>query len=251
MWSEIMRIQADFRSKKMETGMVRIYILGPDGAAIGTPEVIGGPEVQNVLRVFLEQIVSQLHTQPGSPVAKLHPQSLPPQVDLSSTVFHLVARGSNVGSWRDFPAENWIVLDHIESNALLPPGGANLNTSWEVVPEVANKLLSWFYPQTEDTSRTNRSKIIRETLRMTVVTLDRGMARARIEGSVRMVHSFYPGRDSGETVEAKLLGFMDFNPAERRIQRLRLVTEKAMYNDELFDAALRSVSRETLEAQGQ
>lgn len=229
---------------------MRVYILGPDGTAIGTPEIIGKPQVQDVLRVFLEQIVSQLHIQPGPPVATPHPQSLPPQADPSSTVFHLVARGSNTATWREFPAENWIVLDQSESNALLPPGAANLNSSWEVPPEVANKLLSWFYPQTEDTSRTNRSKIIREALRMTVVTLDRGMARARIEASVRLVHSFYPGRDTGETVEAKLLGFMDFSPGERRIQRLRLVTEKATYNDEVFDAALRSVSRETLEAQG-
>jgi hypothetical protein len=245
-----MRIQADFRSKKMETGSVRIYILGPDGAAIGTPEVIGRLQIEDVLRVFLEQIVAQLHIQPGRPVTKPHPQSLPPQADPSSTVFHLVARGGNAGSWREFPAENWIVLDQKESNALLPPGGARLNSSWEVPPEVANKLLSWFYPQTEDTSRTNRSRIIREAFRMTVVTLDRGMARARIEASVRMVHSFYPERDTGETVDAKLLGFMDFSPAERRIQRLRLVTEKATYNEEWFDAALRSVSRETLEAQG-
>lgn len=162
-----------------------------------------------------------------------------------------MARGSHTGSWREFPAENWIVLDHAESNALLPPSGVNLNSSWEVPPEVANKLLSWFYPQTEETSRSNRSRIIREALRMTVVTLDRGMARARIEASLRMVHSFYLGQDSGELIEAKLLGFMDFSPAERRIQRLRLVTEKATYNDEWFDAALRSVSRETLAAQSQ
>jgi hypothetical protein len=248
-----MRIWADFQSKKMDTGTVRIYILDPDGAAIGTPAVIGRPQPQagDTLRAFLEQIVSQLHIQPGPPVVKPHPQSLPPRADPSSMVFYLVARGSNTGSWREFPAENWIVLDHTESNALLPPLGAKLNTSWEAPPEVANKLLSWFYPQTEDTSRSNRSRILREVLRMTVVTLEGGMARARIEGSLRMVHSFYPGRDSGEAVEAKLLGFMDFSPGERRIQRLRLVTEKATYNDEWFDAALRSVSRETLEAQGQ
>jgi hypothetical protein len=247
-----MRIWVDFQRKKMETGTVRIYILDPDGAAIGTPEVIGRPQpyAGDTLRVFLGQIVSQFHIEPGPALTQVHPQSLP-RADPLSTVFHLVARGSNTGSWREFPAENWIVLDHTESNTLLPPGEAKLNTSWVAPPEVANKLLSWFYPQTEDTSRTNRSRIIREMLRMTVVTLEGGMARARIEGSLRMVHSFYPGRDSGEVVEAKLLGFMDFSPAERRIQRLRLVTENATYKDEWFDAALRSVSRETLEAQGQ
>jgi len=81
--------------------------------------------------------------------------------------------------------------------------------------------------------------------------MEGGMARARIDASLKMLHSFYPGRNSGELVEAKLMGFMDFSPGERSIQRLRLVTEKATYGDEQFDAALRSVSRETLEAQSQ
>ena len=46
-------------------------------------------------------------------------------------------------------------------------------------------------------------------------------------------------------MNATLVGFMDFVPAEGRIQRLRLITEKAMYVDQDFSAALRSVSRET------
>jgi hypothetical protein len=84
-----MRIWTDFQSKKMETGAVRIHILDPAGAAIGTPEAIGRPQPQagDTLRVFLGQIVSQLHVEPGLPAAQVHPQSLPPRADPSSTVF--------------------------------------------------------------------------------------------------------------------------------------------------------------------
>jgi len=144
MSGEIMRVLAAFQSKKMEVGTVRIYILDPDGGAIATPEVIGQPQPQagDTLRVFLEQIASQFHVEPGPAVAQPHMQSLPPRADPSSTVFHLVARGSNTGNWREFPAENWIVLDQTESNAFLPPGGTKVNTSWEVPPETANKLLT-------------------------------------------------------------------------------------------------------------
>jgi hypothetical protein len=88
-------------------------------------------------------------------------------------------------------------------------------------------------------------------MRMTIVTLRDGMARARIEGSLKMRHTFYPGRNTNETVDATVLGFMDFEVTARRIQRMRLVTNKATYVNESFGVAVRSVSRETLDALAQ
>lgn len=237
----------------MPVGTVHVYLLSPDRTAIESLHVAVASQ-ENVLLKLLQKTIAGLHTAPGAPVAKPHPQSKPPIVPPGSLAFHLVTRGSEEGSWRQFPAEDWIVLDHAECNALLPPGSLSLHTSWDVPPAIAGKFLSWFYPQTEDPELANRSIIERESFRMTVVTLENGMARARIDATLRMEHSFYPGRGSGDgvppdLVDARLLGFMDFNPAERSIQRLRLVTEKATYKDEYFDAALRSVSRETLDAQ--
>jgi hypothetical protein len=166
--------------------------------------------------------------------------------------FHVVARGSaSGGTWRSFPSEEWIVLNRNELNSLLPHGDPNLKSTWDAPPAVAAKLMGSIYPPTEDPEPMIRSRIESATFHFTMVTLDRGMGRARIDASVRMEHIF-PGKPpgGGEPIDAKFLGFVDFSLAEHRIQRLRLVTESARVNNESFDGALRSVSRETLEAQG-
>jgi hypothetical protein len=164
-------------------------------------------------------------------------------------IFHLVSRGERKGSWREFPSENWIVLNRAEWSALLPSGPeVQPRSSWQVPRAVADKFLIWFYPQTEEISPLARGRIEQGDLRMTVTTLQNGVARARIDGSLKLVHSFFPGKPGDDLVAATLTGFMDYVPAERRIQRLRLITVKAVYDSENFSAALRSVSPETLEA---
>ena len=47
-------------------------------------------------------------------------------------------------------------------------------------------------------------------------------------------------------VTATLIGFMEFDPVQRKIWRLELVTEKARYIDEDFLAALRFMTPEAL-----
>jgi hypothetical protein len=62
-----------------------------------------------------------------------------------------------------------------------------------------------------------------------------------------MRHAFYPGKpDENGLVTATLVGFMEFDPAKRKIHRLELVTEKARYIDEDFLAALRFMTPEAL-----
>jgi hypothetical protein len=55
-------------------------------------------------------------------------------------------------------------------------------------------------------------------------------------------------KNAQDFANSELTGFMDFDPAERRIQRLRIVTTKAAYNTQPFATAMVSKSRETLEA---
>ena len=83
---------------------------------------------------------------------------------------------------------------------------------------------------------------------MTLVTLENGLARVKIGGKVILMHSFYPGGKSEDLAISELSGYMDLNMAERRIQRLRLVTDKAAYNGTPFRTSLVSMSRETLDA---
>jgi hypothetical protein len=245
--AERRRIYNDFYGKGLGVGDVHVYILAPDRSSVGGLGIGNALEAEKMIQM-LEATAQKLHIVGGAPAIKPRPRSVPPQSDAASMVFHLTARGNRTGSWREFPSENWIVLSGPESKQLLPTSPVALRTSWEVPAEIAKKFYQWFYPQTEDTSIVNRSRIEQESMRMTVVTLENGMARARIEGALRMKHTFYPGRDTDEFVSATVLGFMDFDVAQQRIQRLRMVTEKAIYGQEPFGVALRSVSRETLRA---
>jgi hypothetical protein len=165
-------------------------------------------------------------------------------------VLHLVSRSLAGGSWHEFPAENWIVLSKPEWAQLLPAEAPTLKTSWEVPRPVAVKLAEWIYPQNEEKTQVNRSRVDVAAFRLTVVAVENGLARARIDGKVRLKHTFYPGGTAEDFADSELLGFADFDVSKRTIQRLRLATNKASYAGTEFRASLVSMSRETLDALG-
>jgi hypothetical protein len=246
---ERQRIYGDFIAKKLGVGDVHVYILRSDGSSLRGLD-IGSALTAGKLAEFLEDVRKELNNPAGPPAFPPHPASSAPSAPDDAMVFHLVARANAGGSWHEFPSENWIVLSRAEWSALLPPEPVVApRNSWTVPRAVSDKLLAWFYPQTEEISEIPRSRIDESNLRMTVTTVQNGVARARIEGSLKLMHSFYPHKPHDDFVNAQLQGFMDFLPREGRIQRLRLITQKATYVDESFGVALRSVSRETLDAQ--
>jgi hypothetical protein len=249
--AERQRIYLDFYAKKLGTGDVHVYILGPDASSIGGLDIniANDPEKMAAL---LKKVVAQLLTQPGPPAVKPHPQSAAPASAADSMILHLVSRSLAGGSWHEFPSENWIVLSRAEWTQLLPPGEAlTLKSSWEIPRPVAVKLAEWIYPQNEEKTQVNRSRVDIATFRMTVVTVENGLARARIDGKAHLKHSFYPGGEAEDYADSELLGFADFQVAQHRIQRLRMVTTKAIYAGDEFQASLVSMSRETLDALGQ
>jgi hypothetical protein len=244
------RIYSEFYNKKLGVGDVHVYILSPDGHAFDGL-TIGSATQTGPMTELLERTIQKLKTVPGDPVVKPRPQSTPPSHQSDEMVLHLTARGFNKGSWREFPAENWIVLNRAEWNTLLPGGAVQVGSSWEFGKPVTNKLLANFYPQMEETSDADRSRIEQAMLKAAVVSIERGVARARIDGNLRMKRSWSPNpakQDNSSTILATLLGFVDFEPGTRRIQTLRLVTDKATYGSadskEQFGVALRSMSPE-------
>ncbi len=247
--AERRRIYDDFFARKLGVGDVHVYILRPDRSSLCGLD-IGSALTQGKLAAFLEGVRSELNIPAGPPAFPPHPASAAPPAPADAMIFHLVARAGGQGSWHEFPSENWIVLPRAAWSLLLPPEPVvALHDSWRVPDAVADKLLAWFYPQTEEISLIPRSRIDQRELRMTVTAVQNGVARARIDGSLKLMHSFYPHKPHDDFVNAQLLGFMDFVPREGRIQRLRLITRKATYVDSDFEVTLRSVSRETLDAQ--
>jgi len=104
---------------------------------------------------------------------------------------------------------------------------------------VAVKLLKAFYPVTENNDL-SANRIDQQELTATVVSVEDGVARAKIEGALKMKHTFYPHREDNNVVEATLVGYLDFDPAKIRIRTLRLVTDPATYGGGTFGVALRS-----------
>jgi hypothetical protein len=245
--AEVRRIYVDFLNRKLGVGDVHLYILKPDGASLAglDPDSAMNPEK---LEPFLTGIIHQLGTTPGAPVVKPRPQSIPPVTKPDELVTHLVSRSFTPGNWHEFPSENWIVLTREEWMQLLPKQLPREGDSWQLAPALTRKLLTRFYPQTEETSDADRNRMDEAWLRLTVTKMGAGVARARFDGRLRMKHAFYPGKDHEDDVEATLTGFVDFDSAERRIQRMRLITGHATYIGVEFGAALNSVSAETLEA---
>ncbi len=230
-------------------GDVNVYIVGPDGASVAGLDINSANDSAK-MTAFLTQVAAQLHTEPGPPAVKPHAQSIAPASAADSMVLHLVSRSLAGGSWHEFPSENWIVLSRAEWGQLLPAGPVAPNTSWEVPRPVAVKLAEWVYPQNEEKTQVNRSRVDLAAFRMTVATLEGGLARARIDGKVRLKHTFYPGMQNEDYADSELQGFVDFDVAQRSVQRLRMVTTKATYSGIDFRASLVSMSRETLDALG-
>src|SRR5207248_2196597 len=82
-----------------------------------------------------------------------------------------------------------------------------------------------FYPPTENNDVT-KNHFERQTLKANLVQFENGGARIRIEGDLRMRHSFYHKED-GKVVEATFIGFIDFDPTLRSIRSFQLVTARA------------------------
>jgi hypothetical protein len=248
--AEVQRIYGDFLNRKLGAGTVHLYILKPDGSALSGlgPVEVAQPDV---LKRLLTNVIGQLGTRPGDPTVKPRPQSVPPKSDAGDLVLHLVSRSHGSGNWHEFPSENWLILSRPEWTQLFPRETPHAGLSWQLDPTLARKLLARFYPQTEETTNQDRNRIDEAALRLTVTATGDGVARARMDGRLRMKHAFYPGKDSEDNVDATLLDFVDFDATNLHIQRLRIVTERATYKNEAFGAALRSISAETLQGLGQ
>jgi hypothetical protein len=246
--AEHQRIYQDFYQKKLGVGDVHVYVVGPDGASIGGLDIGSAMDAAKEI-AFLTSVTERLHTPGGPPLFTPHPQVEPPKVEPGAPAIHLVVRKvAGKISWNDFPSENWILLSRQEWDQILPAAGAEQGAHWTIPAPVAAKLAEWIYPQTEEHTRANRSRVDVADFRLTLVTRQGDLGRARIEAKVRLRHAFTPNRPSEDYANSELIGFVDFDLATRQVQRLRMVTQKGDYYTLPFTCSLVSVSRETLDS---
>jgi hypothetical protein len=247
-------------------GSVHAYVLTADGKPLDSLHV-GEAKPERVI-AMLEKAVQALKVPEGKPVVKPAPLSVPPKANADSLVLHLTTRylvpknqagarkdvdddyvpaqselgRDNSGQWGALPSEDWIELKKAEWLKLLPADKVQIGSTWDLDKDVAATLLTRFYPTTENNNLSS-NRIDQQSLKATVISVKDGVIRARLEGSLKMKHTFYPRRDDDNMVEASLVGYVDFQPDRSRIQALRLTTDRATYGgaSKRFGAALRSV----------
>lgn len=251
---QLQRIVHETLKAKLSAGTVHVYLLTPDAQPIDSQHVATSSKVEK-LTEMLERTVARLKLVESKPLVEPRPQSQPPKADADALVLHLVARNvtrkgaedivrhgklgetRSVG-WGSYPAENWIVLSKAEWSRLLPSGKVETGSAWDLDREVAAKVLKHVYPSTEN-NNVATNKIEAQTLKATVISQKDGIVRARLDGHLRMQHSFYHKED-GNFVDATLVGFIDFTPA-REIRGLQVVTSRASYGRSHFGVAIRAV----------
>ena len=249
---ERLRIHLDFANRNLGTGSVHCYLLAPDGRGLESLGVVKATNEKGRLAALLEKWAKELKVPAGEPVIPPKSVSAPirPTKGQDSLLLHLVSRGENTGpeggSWREFPAENYLELSREQWRKLLPPadGNAAAGATWEVDKDVAAEFLRYFYPQAEDTTDAPHTAIDRQSLKASVLEVKDGVARARIEGDLVMKRPFYPGRPNPGTVDATVLGFMSWDVGSGKMKSLELVTDKAVYQKKPFAVAVRMVKAE-------
>jgi hypothetical protein len=168
------------------------------------------------------------------------PQSTPAdEAPKGSLVLHLVARSIRGAGWGGVPGEDWVIYSRAEAAKFLPTGDAAVGASWEIDKSTAGKLLTHFYPETENND-VSKNRIDEISLKGTVVSAPKGLARVRLDGRLKMKHSFYH-KDDGKFVEATMVGFLEYEPVKQSIKSFRLVTSEATYGKGTFAVAVRSV----------
>ena len=234
--AEVNRIYREALAKKLSAGSVHVYVTSPKGDVIDTRHVAEAAK-PTALVEFLDNIVAKLGTPKGETLVTPKPQSAPPKCDDGSLVLHLVARPlAGGGSWPG-TAEDWITYDSDEVKKLLPPQ-ATPDATHTPDAALARRLLTHVYPVTENND-TSKNEIKEQDFRLTVLSASGGVARARIDARLVMRHDFYHKSD-GKMVDATLVGYIDWTPADAKVKTFRLVTDRATYGGGTFAVAIRS-----------
>ncbi len=256
--SERNRIWREAGEAGLSSGTVHAYVLAPDGRVSDSLHVARAARVEET-RAMLERAIEKFRPEPGAPLVKPVAQSRPPEAAPGELVLHLTARYleraddrlvplRDVGlgetrnaSWSAYAAENWIVYTAEETARLLPADVSKPGDAWDIDPALAARMFLLCYPSTECNDPA-RNRIEEQQLQAEIVSLDGGVARARLTGRLAMKHNFYPGRKDDNRVEATFVGYLDFDPAARRVRTLRLATERGTYANQQFGVAIESVA---------
>jgi hypothetical protein len=185
----------------------------------------------------LGRAIDEFKPKPGPPVVLPGPQSVPPTASPDCVTLHLVSRGDDRGSWGAVPAENWIVLTQEDWSKMIPTTAVTPGQAWELDRDVTAKILTYFYPQTEN-NNASIQRIEEQRLTAKVLTINEGVVTARVDGFVTMKHAPIPGRTDARPIRADVAGLLTFTPGKP--PALQLATTRAVHGTRPFKVAVRT-----------
>ncbi len=249
------RIYHEALKAKLSAGTVHVYILDSDGHCIDSQHVATASKVEE-LTTMLERTIERLKPAAGEPAVPPAPQSTAPKAEPGSLVLHLTARplsrqGNDLvvpqktlgetrsAGWGAYPGEDWIVLTAQDVRRFFKPQANVLPALWDVDPDVATKLLTHFYPPTENND-VHKNHFEEMSLLARTLDVKDGSVRVRLEVKMENKNPFFQKEDN-LTVEASVVGYVDYNPTANQVRSLRLVTNSAVYNRLPFGVAVKSV----------
>jgi hypothetical protein len=241
---------ADPKAPILRAGEDATFILDPDGhvaESLFQPNNIK----LDLLIGLMERNIKKLNIARADVVIPPTPAGAPSKANADDLLLHLTARYLPASEgWGRLPAEDWFTLTPDQWKKLLAPADAKVGQQWIIDKDVATYLLKYFYPPSANTD-VARNILEEMQLQGTVVSVKEGIARVRLDGKMKMKHPFFTTglgpsnavmeKDEDYYVRAELIGHIDTDLTARRIQSVRIVTDKGTYAKASFGAALRSV----------
>jgi hypothetical protein len=252
------RVYRAFLDAKLPAGSVHVYVLSPEAKPLGSIHVAHAGDKDKVAgkdrtQLLLEKTVADLKVERGKPVVAPKPQSAPPEKPAGALLLHLTARKlAEKGSWNEFPSEDWIVLKAEQWQKLLPADNAKVGDSWAIDPAESTPILTRFFPQTEcctakdsvllSETSAYKHRLEEQALKGTVIELGQDRAVARLDGHSKVLHQFYPNNRYPPTVStAKIVGYVIFDIAKRKIESLALVSDGGKFEKMNMGVAVRLI----------
>jgi hypothetical protein len=223
----------------LSVGSVHVYLIDPAGRLVDSIHVAEAAG-DGVLLKRLEKVKQDLGTVPGKALVEPANVARRHRPSGAALLLHVVARRDERGSWGEFPGENWVAFSDDEARQLSGPRTVTPGDSWEVSRELAYRILRHVHPQTEDCSDKDRNTVKQLSLRATVVSVNDGVRRLRLDGALRMKRPFYPNHSDDRHIETALIGYAETR--DGAVRTLRIVTTDAKYGKESFAAVVREVA---------
>lgn len=236
--AELNRIFQEGYAKKLSVGTVHAYVVGPDGHLMDSLHTAEAAKPAKLI-AMLENAVGTLKTAAGTPVVKPCPPAGPVcsvgSIRLYLTARYLERKGDDYaltedpgGGWAATPGVDWVCVPKTEWASLIPTKSSG--ASWKLPDDLTHRLLSHFYPPTENNDL-GKNHPDGSELMATVLETKHGTATVKIEGKLLMQHDFYHKPD-GRYVEGTIVGFAEMDVRTRTVRSFNLVTDRAEYFSE-------------------